>query len=180
MSEDFLKEKSLTIANSVTTFTDYETISLCLLQVLIMICPGIIHSAFEGIPGRLDSIKRLIKNGKDPHKLLQEKPIELIKYEWSQVDQKDKELLLCLALLAFDRGTYSIDELANIVGVPVEKLNEKIKKLSFVIFDDTNVRFISETHRNYVSEQLVYLKRDISEIMINYFNKQQDVSTLLA
>lgn len=137
----------------------------------------------KGNPEFLNIIKRsCIENGGVTNFLeydgLKEKE-DLLENWWKQVDEKDAELLLILAIITFNDLKLTIQTISQIISREESFLVEKIKSLNFIDITETIPRYQSESFRNYIKKKLQGFEDRVDYLIIEYYEKNpnQDDST---
>lgn len=131
-------------------FEDLHIPSECLEQL---------HKSLKGFPGYLAEIRRTVLQGKKCDELLLDVPdgIErLFEEEWQGVVVGNNQLLvMILALLAYDRQRYVLQDLSDLLGVPLEEIREWCTKAKILTIDDRSfVDFVSEPWRKFAQKKL--------------------------
>ncbi|MBZ5562259.1 MAG: hypothetical protein LAP13_07540 [Acidobacteriia bacterium] len=115
---------------------------------------------FNGIPGRLASVRRLIETGSDPKTLLDSLPrsaAALFELEWRSADQSNPHLREILALIAHDRTRQTLATLGAIFGIDIDGLRGMLKGLTFLRISSeqpSTVEFISDPFRRFAASTL--------------------------
>lgn len=161
---------------TVKYFRDFNNIDLHSLKE--------IYKVSKGIPGHLASIKRILLSGIDVQTLLEGLPDTLsglFEMEWHKVDIENEKQINLLAILAHDRRKYSIEALANMLGIKVTTIQEVINSLGFVTIDSQTqeVAFISESYRKFAAKKLWHLKDKVIGNQIDYLLKNPESNDAL-
>lgn len=121
-------------------------------------CQRIYSICRNGSPGLLAVVKRLLQNGTDIEDLLQHKTAKLldfIRMEFEPLSSMGANQLLLLAHLAFSKIQHSRLDLAEMVQVPVEEIDELVSRCSFLKSTDAKrVEYVSESHRTIATSML--------------------------
>lgn len=132
----------------------------------------------RGIPGRLVSVRRLLQSGTSVQTLLDAPDmLDWFQIEWSPVDQCDCSILKhLLAILAFDPSEHQMSNLARMLQIEIDTVQELLKPLSFleVSLSTGKVRFVSEAFRRYASVQLRDLKEQTFDLIIDSLFRDPD------
>ena len=84
-----------------------------------------IYKICKGIPGYLESVGRIVQDGKDIQSLINEMPDHLpslFELEWEKVKGNDAQLIL-LAIIAHGRWQHTVEDLAVILNNKTENIN---------------------------------------------------------
>jgi hypothetical protein len=126
----------------------------------------------QGIPGRLSSVRRLVRAGMNPSTLLREAPGDTLAFlaiEWRQVAEAQPEQQRWIAILAFARDICTIADMARISGSAPEAINSFLAGCNFLRLDGETrqVTFVSESHRQFACDRLTALRPDTLNRLID-------------
>jgi hypothetical protein len=129
-----------------------------------------INETCRGIPGHLETVKRILKTGISVQTLLEEWPDKkLFEIEWSRVQSDNNKQLTLLAILAHDRKRHSVNELAHIMDLEPAAIQELLQNLGFVsTIPGGEISFVSEAFRGFAAKQLWHLREEVNELLIAY------------
>jgi hypothetical protein len=132
-----------------------------------------IYKTSKGVPGHLASVRRLLQSGVAEDTILEElhtKLPQLFELEWAAVDKRNEVLCLALAILAHDRRSHSIDELARLLDVANGEVETMFTKLQFIEIDEakSSVSYVSESFRRFAADRLHGLAQRVSDLLIDY------------
>jgi hypothetical protein len=138
-----------------------------------------IHRMCRRTPGKLASVRRMLKSGQSLQSILDEDPDRLpdfIAIEWREIRPGMTFERALLATVCFAQKLYTTGDIADIHSVDVECLINRIQALSFLYVDPNTaeVAFISEAHRRYAANQLRDLKEDATNLLIDHLLKNAD------
>jgi hypothetical protein len=110
----------------------------------------------------LASIKRILKSGVPFEDLeLTDEMIGYFEIEWEKVNDDDEEEKELLAILAHDRNGYSVEELAEMMEINEEQVNDICGSLDFLTIKKGLVSFISDSFRKFAVRKLITMKEKI-------------------
>lgn len=118
-----------------------------------------LHRIAKGIPGRLASIRRLLKGGTTVESLLASVPNRLPEFfelEWAPVDLSVVEENRMLSILCHDEREHTTDELAEMAETTRERINSILAKLPFLQTDSGTgvVGFVHQSFRDFAAQKL--------------------------
>ena len=137
-----------------------------------------IYKICKGIPGYLESVGRIIQDGKNIQTLIDEMPDHLprlFELEWEKVKNDENQLIL-LAIIAHGRWKHTVEELAAILNIAVENILSLLKGLPFISIEGNHseVVFVSDLFRKFAISQLKDYKNRVSEILIESLLNRDD------
>lgn len=138
----------------------------------------------KGIPGHLAIVRRMLQSGANIKSILDEDPDKLpdfLAMECRKIKEASYDQKKILAVIAYGRKTYSIDELARILALEKSTIEGFLLGLGIVTIDSqkTQVCFISEAHRKYATKQLHDLKEEVNNLLIDDLLKDANSDTAL-
>ncbi len=128
----------------------------------------------QGVPGRLSSVRRLIKSGVSAASILQSDPDKYLKFiglEFSPIATMSDPQRVLLALLAFSRHTMNMDELVQIhPNATLTDLSSVCTECVFLNadFKSRTIEFLSEAHRRYAEHALDLYKQRALTLQIEH------------
>lgn len=132
----------------------------------------------KGIPSKLKELKLLCNNNGGVTKFLEIEDItdktNYLEKIWEEVNEENLILSKIIALLVFsdtDLDTYTICEILNIEK---KVLIDNIKEITFIIITDNKITFQVDTIRKFSKIKLKNLEDDINNLLIDYYELQQD------
>lgn len=143
-----------------------------------------VHKMCRGIPGHLASVKRMVQSGADIQNILNEDPDKLpdfLSIEWRKIKTSNDDQRNLLAVIAYGRKGYSIDDLARILALENATIISFLEGSGIITIDHkkNEVGFVSEAHRTYVANQLRDLKEEVNNLLIDDLLKDADSDTAL-
>ncbi|GFO66405.1 TIR domain-containing protein [Geomonas paludis] len=122
-------------------------------------------------PGYLATIKRLINNKQvDPGNLedITDQLYSLYDIEWKIVPEKDNDLALLLAIVAFDKKLNNSSDLSRISKINRDSVEKKLRPLTFIKNEDHGgLAFVSDAFKRYVCGKLKSYKHEATSLIIN-------------
>lgn len=139
-------------------------------------CQRVYSICHNGSPGLLAVVKRLLQNGTDLEDLLQHKTAKLLDFVRMEfepmVSMGDNQLLL-LAHLAFSKIQHSRADLAEMVQVSEEEIDDLIRCCSFLKPIDTKrVEYVSESHRTIAASNLERYRKQAHEQQLRFLESR--------
>ncbi len=135
------------------------------------------------VPAHLASVRRMQQTGYDIKKIFNEDPENLpdfIAMEWRKIAITDDKHNRLLAILAYGRGEYTIDDLARIVEVERVTVEEFFQSSGIITINpQKQVSYLSEPHRKYAAEQLRNFKEEVTNLLIDDLQKNSDTEVAL-
>ncbi|MEO8839699.1 MAG: NACHT domain-containing protein, partial [Herbaspirillum sp.] len=127
----------------------------------------------RGLPGRLASVRRIIKNDSDAEKLLSaslNNYPDFISIELQVLDDLTDRQKLFLALLSYSRYPLSRQHLLDLSGASESEASEISEKCQFVTLQDDSPYsdFESETYRIYADRKLENFRGQALNLQIEY------------
>jgi hypothetical protein len=125
----------------------------------------------RGMPGRLSGVLRALKRDVSVEDFLREAPTkwpEFFEIDWKQVDAKDEQLERTLALLAHDPKPYTVENIAEILGIHADEVRDRLATVNFMVQDASTgfVHFVTHGLRRYAAEKLRNRKPHIHKLLI--------------
>ncbi|WP_323774079.1 hypothetical protein [Alcanivorax sp.] len=137
-----------------------------------------IHKVCKGNPGYLASAKRLIESGQDFGEDLSRLPDalpELFEMEWEDVLKKGGIAESVLSVAAFALSPFSTKEIAGLLAVENECVDNVVESLSFVDKDDSGfVFFVNNAYKRFACKKLEKKKKPITETIVDDFMSRPD------
>jgi len=135
-----------------------------------------------GIPGYLASARRSLKSGITAEDLIDRPSADLqesFSLEWKAKLPEDAACVQALAILAHDKNSHSVSELASIVGTSTDELTKCLGACSFLELnpDNTPVRFVSDSFRRFASAQLAAHEASTWNLLAEYYSQNYSEST---
>lgn len=133
------------------------------------------------IPGRLQTVRRILQSGTSVQSLLQQWPgKELFEIEWERVESHRDGQRDLLAILAHGRRRLSVNELAHIVDIQPGAAHELLQDLEFLLMTPQgDVSFVSEAYREFAAKKLWYLRDEVHERLIAYLLRDPESGVAL-
>jgi hypothetical protein len=92
---------------------------------------------------------------------------DLFEVEWQRVQPDDNLQKRILGVLAHDRRTHTLDDLAGLLGTDVDAVSARIRDLTFLSVDTKrNVAFASDSFRRFAAQQLKALRNIVWDLLI--------------
>jgi len=137
-----------------------------------------IYNTFRGIPGKLSTVKRILKTGIDINTFINEMPSripDLFELEWNNVEGQSELLYKILAVFAFDDNIHDISFIANIFNIKEEEIISLLKKVSFICVEpESDIHYVSNGFRNFAKTKLLKYKDEINELIVEYLINKPD------
>ena len=94
------------------------------------------HQVCRGIPGHLETLKRLILSGTSIDEILQtdQADLEFFELEWQTFSYLPLTLKV-LPFLVFGKRGFYFDEIARLLELPLEDIQDYVKKVSILNYD---------------------------------------------
>jgi len=130
----------------------------------------IISDTCRSIPGRLETVRRILRTGISIENLLQEWPDkQLFEIEWDRVQSENTKQLTLLAILAHDRKRHYTDVLASIMDLEPETIHELVQDLGFLsITQKGEISFVSEAFREFAAKELRHLREKANNLLVDH------------
>lgn len=124
-------------------------------------------------PLHLAGIRRLLSGGiKLSAEDLPTQLRHVLEMEWSTLPQTP-DLSLLLAVIAYGRSEHTIGLLSNIMRRRPEEIQAMLDSVAFVEVDNqTRVRFVSESYRRYLAEQLRPIRQAAYDLLIDHLIRE--------
>lgn len=139
-----------------------------------------IYKTCSGIPGKLASIKRILKSGIDINSFINDmysKVPDLFEIEWNNVISKNSHAIkIILAILSLDDNIHNIDFLAGVLNYSNEDIIKLLKEVSFICIDQSSfeISFVSNGFKKYVANKLSHYKDEVNDLIIKYLLSRPD------
>jgi hypothetical protein len=144
-----------------------------------------VNSICRGIPGRLAGVLRALDKGTTLAEFIQYAPSkwpEFFETDWKQLDATNVDLQQILALLAHDPKPHSIQDIAEILNMPQEKIRLHLASLNFINIDGATAKVTYATAglRRYAADKLKLRRPHIQKLLIKRLlsSPQADTSLL--
>ena len=140
-----------------------------------------IHQFTQKNPGRLASIRRSFSGGASLTDILSGNGsgMEFFDLEWANTDPDDALQMRILALIAHNDKARRIEEIAEMLGVTKDQVEERISGLSFVQTSSLGLGYVSEEFRAQVANKLQSLGAATSDLIIEQLLKSPDSTAAL-
>lgn len=131
-----------------------------------------LYRTFNGTPGPLASVRRLLESGMNPDTLLDSLPKsapDLFEMEWRAVDQAEEIILEVLALVAHERMCQTLHSLGNMFAITADELRTFLQPLNFIHISQDyphTVTFVSEPFRRFAAHKLRSLYAEVRDKII--------------
>lgn len=138
-----------------------------------------LYKITRGFPGRLKTLKRLLKN--DNYSL--ENIDSNTNYKnWIEIDCETVNLEsgitnAIISLVALNKNTFSSNEIAKILSKNNEEVNNTISEITVLEITNDNVNFVSISHKRYFSNILRVNKKQMDEMLIQYYASEESISS---
>ena len=131
-----------------------------------------IHKVCRGIPGHLAIVRRRVLESADVQKSITELPerfSDIFEIEWRGVRPDDDSQQLVLAIMAHDRKSHRLAELAQLLNMEPNAVKALLQPLRLIdINPETGeVDFVSESFRTFVAQRLRHYKTQVTDLMID-------------
>lgn len=137
----------------------------------------------KGNPGRLCSIRRLLKSGKSLDDILgvaPEKYLDFIELEFATVKSFTMPQRRAIAVLAYSKQPVSVLDLAAISNVEEELIQDILTSCVFLDKHESGkVDFISNSHRKFAESQLKEFQREVNDLQIRFLSEKPGSETTL-
>ena len=131
-----------------------------------------IATTFAGVPGKIASVRRILKAGVTSSELEQDLPrtlAELFALEWRAVPLDDAQLLDVLALLAHSKHELSSVGIASILGMPENVVQAKVKSLGFIQTGDSGiVSYVSQSFQTFAAGVFASRKNEFLQKILDH------------
>lgn len=143
-----------------------------------------LHRSTRGVPGTLAVVRRILMNASDVTaaiaRLPEELP-ELFAIEWRTISESDDVQHSALSLLSLDGRPFSTSDLSAILAQEADVVERSLARLPFLHrTDEDQWRFASEGYRRYASQQLMHLRQQANDLLIEYHQQNPDSDDALA
>jgi len=142
-----------------------------------------LKSICKGNPGRLCSIRRLLKNGESFDDILSiapDKYLDFIALEFAIIKSFTQEQKRTIAVLAYSKQAISKDDTALIAKVSGDLIDELLGSCVFLEFHETGkIDFLSNSHRKFAEAQLKEFQKEVNDLQIGYLTTKPDSDTAL-
>jgi len=146
--------------------------------------PNEIHELYKitmGFPGRLRTLKRLIKS--ENYSL--EKITSSTTYStWVELDCESVDIKVpansgILSLLSLSDNVFQINDISKMFSLTFEEAENKIGEFKILEISNYNVKFVSSAHKKYFATLLRGNKRKIQDTLIDYYANQNSINSLM-
>jgi tetratricopeptide (TPR) repeat protein len=122
----------------------------------------------KGVPGYLASVRRLLAAGRSVQQIADSAPENLpdfLEIEWEREVGSSEDLQRALAAVAFGRRAFTLDELSTVLNRSLEETRALLLGCRLVEMSNeaSEIRFITEAHRQFASRRL----KDLKQLTIN-------------
>jgi hypothetical protein len=130
----------------------------------------------KGLFSRLFIIKRQLEKGIVLSKIMaSEDYSEWIKLEIEKINLSDEVIIKILSLLSLSPNKLSLNDISYIIEIDIPELKKKIEVIDFLKTDNTEIEFISNSYKKYVSKKFQKNKEYVEEALIKLFNSTTDL-----
>lgn len=131
-----------------------------------------IRRTCHGSPGMMASIRRSARNTANLDMFIQNLPQSLpgiFELEWDIVKDLPDQAVDCLAIIAYDRKSYTVSDLAAIADMDIKELKECLIRVQFIeLGEHAQVEYVSESFKQFAANQLRHKYRATHEKIISY------------
>ncbi|NLE03233.1 MAG: hypothetical protein GX638_00320 [Crenarchaeota archaeon] len=132
-----------------------------------------------GLPGRLKTLRRLLENenyslDKINNTTTYKNWIEL---DCESVDNTKPIINGILSLISLNIRLFSLEEIANILSIPIEEATIHIKNIRVLELNDGFVNFVSTEHKKYFANYLRGNKKQIEILLIQYLVNEKTINS---
>lgn len=131
-----------------------------------------IHKVCKSVPGRIASVKRLLKTGVTLEDLLRKEPtkyLEFIKLEFAVLDELIEDQRLALAVITYARRPLQLPEVEEISGAKSHSMEYLLEKCTFLKTESTgNIAYLSESHRRHAEKALEGLQTRALSLQVEF------------
>lgn len=133
-----------------------------------------LKSICKGNPGRLCSIRRLLKNGESFNEIIgvaPEKYLDFIALEFAVTKNLSQEQRRAIAVLAYSKQPISKIDVASISKAPLSLIDELLGLCVFLdMHESGKIDFISNSHRKFAETHLKEFQKEINDLQIEYLS----------
>jgi hypothetical protein len=136
----------------------------------------IYHICGLGTPGYLASARRSIESGITAEELINSPSVDLqesFALEWKAKVPESPVCINALAIIAHDKNSHTVSELASIVGTTISELTGCLRPCSFLEMsaNDSPARFVSESFRRFAATRLAKYEVSTWNLLAEYYAK---------
>lgn len=140
-----------------------------------------LYQVTKGYPGRLRTLKRLLKS--DEYSLNDIKKstsyLTWVELDCDSIDLTSSSNNLIFSILSLSERTFSLSDLEVISNLEYEVLKLIIESSSVLHGKDKNITFISQAHKRYFANILRSKKENIDDLLISFYTKTDSLSSLI-
>ncbi|RRW39585.1 hypothetical protein EGJ52_24240 [Pseudomonas luteola] len=144
---------------------------------------GELKDLCKGNPGRLSSIRRLLKSGNNIRKILETSPdkyLDFIALEYEILDDLSESQRRAIAVLAYSKQLINRDEVEKIAKVKKGDIDHILYSCTFIEQRPLDrIAFVSNSHRKYAETKLQSLQTIVNDLQIEYLQKSPKSDTAL-
>lgn len=138
-----------------------------------------IFSVTRGLPGRLKTLKRNLKEGIEIEEILKSNDYrEIIANDCNQLDLEDPKINSILSLLSLSEKQFNIDFLAQVIEINSEEILNVLSPIKIIEINDF-VQIVSNSHRNYLSNKLRGNRSKVNELLIRYYSEDESLESIV-
>ena len=172
-----LNTKSITL----TGFSELEIIKYLELSDNSNLINKDIYKITKGLPGRLRTLKSLIKsNNYTLDKITTTTTYKSwLELDCSIIDITVPSINAILSLFALTEKSYTIEECSKICIISPEELKRTIENVKVLVETQKHYQFVSSSHKKYFSNLLRGNKKKVQDLLINYYGSEDNINSLI-
>lgn len=135
-------------------------------------------SAHKGLPATLKEIKLLCIDSGGVENFLNSDNIsqntDFFQKHWDKVDLEDKIQQDILSIIAYNDILLNIPSICDILNIDIDLFNSKIETLPFLDVNEDNIKYQTDTLKNFAKNKLIGQEDRVNSLLIEYFENHMD------
>jgi hypothetical protein len=141
-----------------------------------------ISTTFDGVPGKIMSVRRALEGGLSAQALEDNLPrslADLFTIEWRNVQQDDDLQIRVLATLAHARHEFTLDSLARAVESDAPHVAASVSSLRFIRINPQSgeMSFVSNSFREFAAQRLAQHRSRVHDRIIEVLTAERTTAT---
>lgn len=139
-----------------------------------------LYNVTKGYPGRLNTLKRLLKNGyelKDINSSTSYKNWIELDCEGIKLDDSFNNIVLSILALSID--SFTIEKISQIINIKLEDTESRINNLPVLQCQNKTINFISNAHKNYFKNILRANTKKVRDVLMKYYASEDSLKSKL-
>lgn len=164
---------------SLAGFSTHEMISYLGLEERFTSEISDLFKITNGLPGRLKTLKRLIKS---ENYSIDKIDVTTTYKKWIEMDCEltdlvDPKINFVLSLIALQDRSFEIGEISSILSVDKIDIEKTLKKVPIIEVNGNLLAFVSSHHKRYFANKLRGNKKNVEDALLDFYAREDTVNS---